>query len=143
MAHSVNSAAGRGTCDTSLFCASLWYFSHRLQLLLHAPPNLPVCPLQYRPTRTNSKLHSTNPSPRHTAMLPVHALELEHSAVPNLAIKPLNLHPFALAASRSRRSQVLLAPGSFGLTIVKAIPLIRRSERRRFHLLRAAWAMKD
>lgn len=76
-------------------------------------------------------------------MFPAHALETEHSAVPKLANKPLNLHPFALAASRSRRSQVLLAPGGFGLTIVEAIPLIRRGECRRFHLLRAVWAMKD
>lgn len=76
-------------------------------------------------------------------MFLVHALEMEHSPVPNLANKPLNLHLFALAASRSWRSRVLLAPSSFGLIIVEAIPLIRRSECRRFHLLRAAWAMKS
>lgn len=54
--------------------------------------------------------------------------------------------PIRFSSISARRSQVLLAPGSFGLTIVKAIPLIRRGECRRFHLLRAAWqawAMKD
>lgn len=146
IAHSVSSAAGRGTCNASLFCSSVRYFSHRLQLLLHAPPNclFALCNIALLgPTSTNSKLHSTDTPSRHIVMFPVHALETEHSAVPNLANKPLNLHPFALAASQSRRSQVLLAPGSFGLTIVKAIPLTWRGEYRRFHLLRAAWAMKD
>jgi hypothetical protein len=150
--HSVSGAAGLCTCIGSLFCASMRYFSHRLQLLLHAPPNLPVCPpqqvgtqVQQRSTRTRKQqaARSTNSPSRLIVMFPAHAPEMERSAVPNLANKPLNLHPFALAASRSRRSQALLAPGSFGPTIVKGIPLIRRGECRRFHLLRAVWAMRD